>query len=161
MWLRSFLSLPVVAVTSLALAASMFAQQVPNPVLPGPSGTGDGLTREALDTPPADTSRPTSATPAPPATASARRTTHRATTAGSSARNKNTYASISRHHRRRHAKKSGATLVAKNTSPAKRQASAKPRAPLVSFIFWWNGWVVRTFHTRSGTVLLDTIGAKT
>ncbi len=34
------------------------------------------------------------------------------------------------------------------------------RAPLVSFIYWWNGWVVRTFHTRSGTVLYDTIGAK-
>ncbi len=52
-------------------------------------------------------------------------------------------------------------MVAANRSTIQAKKPARPRAPLVSFIYWWNGWVVRTFHTRSGTVLLDTIGAKT
>ena len=38
--------------------------------------------------------------------------------------------------------------------------AAPRRNPVESFVYWWNGWVVRTFHTRNGTVLLDKIGAK-
>ena len=34
------------------------------------------------------------------------------------------------------------------------------RNPVESFIYWWNGWVIRNFHTRDGTVLLDKIGAQ-
>ena len=30
----------------------------------------------------------------------------------------------------------------------------------VSFVYWWNGWVIRTFHTTDGTVMLKRIGAK-
>ena len=35
------------------------------------------------------------------------------------------------------------------------------RNPVASFVYWWNGWVIRTFHTTSGTVMLNHIGAKT
>ena len=35
------------------------------------------------------------------------------------------------------------------------------RNPVASFIYGWNGWVIRTFHTRFGTVLLGTVGAQT
>ncbi len=35
------------------------------------------------------------------------------------------------------------------------------RNPVVSFVYWWNGLVIRKFHTRFGTVLLGTVGAKT
>ena len=38
--------------------------------------------------------------------------------------------------------------------------STHHRNPMESFVYWWNGWVVRNFHTRNGTVMLDTIGAK-
>ena len=35
------------------------------------------------------------------------------------------------------------------------------RNPAVNFVYWWNGWVIRNFHTKFGTVLLGTVGAKT
>ena len=35
------------------------------------------------------------------------------------------------------------------------------RNPAASFVYWWNGWVIRNFHTKFGTVLLGTVGAKT
>ena len=49
--------------------------------------------------------------------------------------------------------------------PMKKQSAlaartVKPRSPVVSFVYWWNGWVIRTFHTKVGTVLLGTVGAK-
>ncbi len=44
-------------------------------------------------------------------------------------------------------------VVAKSRSPR--------RNPVVSFVYWWNGFVIRTFHTKNGTVLLNRIGAKT
>ena len=34
------------------------------------------------------------------------------------------------------------------------------RNPVESFVYAWNGWVIRTFHTKTGTVLLGHIGAK-
>ena len=156
MWFRSSLPLSLVTLTGFVLAASMFAQQVPNPVLPGPSGSGDGLTRDALDAAPVAT--PAANAPAPLTTTASRRSTRRTATGG---RKSQTYATFSHHRRHRRAKRREATQVASASFSAKRKpAAAKPRAPLVSFIYWWNGWVVRTFHTRSGTVLLDTIGAK-
>lgn len=36
----------------------------------------------------------------------------------------------------------------------------KRRNPVSSFVYWWNGFVIKTFHTRVGTVMLGTIGAK-
>lgn len=39
--------------------------------------------------------------------------------------------------------------------------SAPRRNPVQSFVYWWNGWVINTFHTKVGTVMLGTIGAKT
>ncbi len=39
---------------------------------------------------------------------------------------------------------------------------ARPRRhPVVRFVYWWNGWVIRKFHTHIGTVLLGTVGAET
>ena len=54
----------------------------------------------------------------------------------------------------------------RHAAPAHRQtrlaAAAKPphRNPAESFVYAWNGWVIRTFHTKTGTVLLQRIGAK-
>ncbi len=39
--------------------------------------------------------------------------------------------------------------------------AAPRRNPVQSFVYWWNGWVIDTFHTKVGTVMLGTIGAKT
>lgn len=62
-----------------------------------------------------------------------------------------------RRHRRRlahhHSPTPRVTIV--KTAPRPR------RNPAASFVFWWNGWVIRTLHTRVGTVMLGTIGAKT
>ena len=43
-----------------------------------------------------------------------------------------------------------------------REAAVKPhhRNPVESFVYAWNGWVIRTFHTKTGTVLFDRIGAR-
>lgn len=35
------------------------------------------------------------------------------------------------------------------------------RSPVASFVYWWNGFVIKTFHTKVGTVMLGTVGAKT
>ncbi len=60
----------------------------------------------------------------------------------------------SRPHRHpREARQSGSRVAA--TSP-----TTKRRNPAASFVYWWNGWVIRTFHTKFGTVLLGTVGAK-
>ena len=34
------------------------------------------------------------------------------------------------------------------------------RNPVVSFIYWWNGLVIRKLHTKVGTVMLGTVGAQ-
>ncbi len=52
--------------------------------------------------------------------------------------------------------------MAKKRSHAAAAPAPAPRRrnPVVGFVYWWNGWVVRTFHTKVGTVMLGTIGAK-
>ena len=35
------------------------------------------------------------------------------------------------------------------------------RNPVEGFVYWWNGWVIRNLHTKIGTVMLGTVGAKT
>ena len=57
------------------------------------------------------------------------------------------------HHRHRHP-------PAASSPPRMATRTPRRRNPVVSFVYWWNGWVVRTFHTRTGTVLLDRVGAK-
>ena len=160
MWFRFPLLFLAVTALSAALAVTLSAQQVPNPVLPGPSGTGDGLlTRDALDTP--ETPKPAPA-PAPSHPTAARQNSTQRRTAVQSTKHSGTYATVSHHHRRhRGTAHYSATAVASRGATIPVRKPARPRAPLVSFIFWWNGWVMRTFHTRSGTVLLDTVGAKT
>ena len=49
--------------------------------------------------------------------------------------------------------------TAKN-QPTSTLRPAKPRSPVISFVYWWNGLVIKTFHTKIGTVMLGTIGAK-
>ena len=52
------------------------------------------------------------------------------------------------------------------TRPVMRAAAAARWQPpgrrnvFVSFIYAWNGWVIHTFHTTTGTVLLRRIGFK-
>ena len=160
MWFRNSLPLLAVTVLSVALAVTLPAQQVPNPVLPGPSGTGDGLlTRDALDAP--ETPKPAPTNPVPASHATARRNSAQRQTATEGKKRATTYATISHRHHRHRGKPRADTVVAANGGTIPARKPARQRAPLVSFIYWWNGWVVRTFHTRSGTVLLDTVGAKT
>ena len=158
MWFRSPPPLLVVTILSAALMVPLAAQQIPNPVLPGPSGTGDGLTRDALETPAA----PQPSTNNAPQHVAARHTTrHRDTTVARTSKKTKSYATISRHrYRHRSKSRSHDALTASNNRTTPPRRTTLNRAPLVSFIYWWNGWVVRTFHTRSGTVLLDSIGAK-
>ena len=157
MWFRLPLLLLAVTVFSAALAVTLPAQQVPNPVLPGPSGTGDGLTRDALETPEAP--KPAPADSLSHRSTARRNSTQRRTVTESTKRSA-TYATIPHRHRRHRAKSQFTTTAVANRSETRVRKPAKQRAPLVSFIFWWNGWVMRTFHTRSGTVLLDSVGAK-
>ena len=142
----------IAAVTfSVALAVPAYCQ---NPILPPaspppPASPNDGLTRESLNEP----SAPTHAAVTRSATAAtARKHRERAEI------DPKDFVAIHRPHRHRE--------VAEHRPAAKKQAIvavSKPAArrnPVESFVFWWNGWVVRNFHTRNGTVLFDKIGAK-
>ena len=160
MWFRFPLPLLAATVVSAVLAVTMHAQQVPNPVLPGPSGTGDGLlTRDALEAP--ETPKPAAVSTTPPRHSNAHHDGTSRRTSTASTKRTATYATITHHQHRHRAKSRSDTTVVANNATIPVRKPARPRAPLVSFIYWWNGWVVRTFHTRSGTVLLDTVGAKT
>ena len=108
---------------------------------PPPANPDDGLTRETFTDPNAPAHPPE---PTHTVAHAHRRRTH--------LRSKN-YVSV--HHARRHHR------TAKN--PARIVASSRPprrRNPVVRFVYWWNGWVIRTFHTKFGTVLLGTVGAE-
>ncbi len=77
-------------------------------------------------------------------------------------------ASVEAMHRRHYAKAAArhrrqlrSERAAQNSSPVIVVKSAARRNPLQSFVYWWNGWVINTFHTKVGTVMLGTIGAKT
>ena len=59
-----------------------------------------------------------------------------------------------RHRRGKHSKPVAAQSVAVTTK-------ARPRSAVGRFIYWWNGWVIRNFHTKNGTVLYDKVGADT
>ena len=50
--------------------------------------------------------------------------------------------------------------ASQNTPQVVVAKPAKRRNPAESFVYWWNGWVIRTFHTKAGTVLLASVGAK-
>ena len=47
------------------------------------------------------------------------------------------------------------------TTTAPKSGPPRRRNLVVKFVYWWNGWVIRTFHTKFGTVLLGTVGAET
>ncbi len=59
-----------------------------------------------------------------------------------------------RHRRQLQRERSGQSM------PQVVVKSTPRRNPVESFVFWWNGWVINTFHTKVGTVMLGTIGAK-
>ena len=62
------------------------------------------------------------------------------------------------HHPRHHPVAHGDPKV------GSKQVATRPparRNPAARFVYWWNGWVIRTFHTKIGTVLLGTVGANT
>lgn len=63
------------------------------------------------------------------------------------------------HFRHRHRTKRHPQTTQGQPSAVVIKAPPK-RNPVESFVYWWNGLIVRTFHTRNGTVLLDKIGAK-
>ena len=66
---------------------------------------------------------------------------------------------VPRHHGARHL-----SVAKKGAEPVQRQVVAHSnghRNPAARFVYWSNGWVIRTFHTKVGTVLLGTVGAKT
>ena len=48
----------------------------------------------------------------------------------------------------------------RQAQPSAVVKASRRRNPVESFIYGWNGWVMDTFHTKFGTVLLGTIGAK-
>ena len=108
---------------------------------PASNKPGDGLTRDAFADPSAPPHAPA---PAP----SAPRPRSKRTRLDSK-----DFLSVHHVHRRAHAK--ARTQVAVATPH-----TAKRRGPVVSFVYWWNGLVIKTFHTKVGTVMLGTIGAK-
>jgi len=64
---------------------------------------------------------------------------------------------LSVHHANRHHERVNARdrhVVSAPLHPQRR------RNPVTSFVYWWNGFVLKTFHTKFGTVLLGTVGAK-
>ena len=111
---------------------------------PAPLLGDDGFTRESLqefDAPPAE--------PAPLVKAPAASVDESSASSSASV-------VIRRHHRARHHQEA--------TPDQPRDVVVKAahrRNPVESFVYWWNGWVIRNFHTRNGTVLLDKIGAQT
>ena len=108
---------------------------------PAPNTPDDGFTRESM----AELGRPQ---PTPPP----RHGSVAATTRKSTQLDPKDFASV--HHRSTH----------RRTAPARAQVTVVKRQPrrnpVVSFVYWWNGFVLRTFHTKNGTVMLKTIGAK-
>ena len=76
-------------------------------------------------------------------------------------------ASVEAAHRRHYAKTAARHRRQLQQERAGQGASsivvkaAPHRNPVESFVFWWNGWVINTFHTKVGTVMLNSIGAKT
>ena len=106
-----------------------------------PNPPDDGFTRESM----AELGRP-QATPPP------RHGSVAATTRKSTRLDPKDFASV--HHR----------APRRQPAPARAQVTVvkhQPRRnPVVSFVYWWNGFVLKTFHTKNGTVMLKTIGAK-
>ena len=130
--LRAFGSL----VFALSLASPAYGETVaPNP-------PEEGLTRDTFTDP--------STPPKAPAPSSSPRRTHTKRTQLDS----KDFLSV--HHARRHhgAARNRTRVAAAAPRPPRR------RNPVVGFVYWWNGWVMRTFHTKIGTVMLGTIGAK-
>ena len=105
----------------------------------------DGLTRESLTDPQTQSAPPAKV----PSSAAVGLGERRSTAARARA---------FRRHRRRlaqaHHTPSGPQVTIFKTAPRRRN-------PAVRFVYWWNGWVIRTLHTKVGTVMLGTIGAKT
>ena len=65
-----------------------------------------------------------------------------------------------RAHSSRRVRRRVAHRRAARTSVRVVKSAPVHRGPVVSFVYWWNGWVIRTFHTTDGTVFLKRIGAK-
>ena len=127
--------------------------------------TDDGLTRESI----AAISRPdpVRATP-PPKTAAtnmtAKSTSTTTTTAKSTAatrRRTRLLATTSARHHRQWRHRHLARQHEDATPPAPTPAVHPRRNLVVRFVVWWNGMVIRNFHTRFGTVKLDSWGADT
>ncbi len=139
------------------------------PVNPMPSearldfmSTDDGLTRESI----AAISRPETAHPAGPAKGAAKPTASTPTAEPESTptatrrRHRLLVSTTGRHHRRwRHRHIARHTQEA--TPPPASPQTRLRRTFVVKFVTWWNGMVVRNFHTRFGTVKLDSWGADT
>ncbi len=137
------------AAIALACGGSLFLDSVkaadPSPhnnLPPSVLSVDGGFTRETL----MEFDAPEPAPFAPVPTASVQ-STDESTRAYSAARR--------RRHTRRHRQ------VAKSPAAVVVVKAAPRRNPVSSFVYWWNGWVIRTFHTKIGTVMLDKIGAKT
>ncbi len=134
-WLPVRLPVAVSLVLAVCLAVPVYGDTVA-PVKPE-----DGLTRDTLTE---STSPPHAPAPAP---APVRTHTQRTRL------NSKHFRSAHHTRRRRHHRKSPTQVVV--AAPPRR------RNPVVSFVYWWNGWVIKTFHTNVGTVMLGTVGAKT
>ena len=70
-------------------------------------------------------------------------------------------ASVEAMHRRHYAKTASRhrhqlqrERAAQHSSSVIVVKAAPRRNPVESFVFWWNGWVIDTFHTKIGTVML-------
>lgn len=130
------------AMASLVLAAFLVA-----PVRgedPPPTSPDDGLTRETFTDP------NTPAHPPEPKHTSGRARTRRT--------HLDSKDFLSVHHAHRHER--AARKTATVASAASPSHPSRRRNPVVRFVYWWNGWVIRTFHTKVGTVMLGTIGAQ-
>ena len=135
--LRQRVSATAAIVFTIAFAAPAYGEPE---VVEAYSFTG-GLTRDSLS----DASLASTPSKRPATVTAARRPT--ATT------DPKDFASVHSHHRHHEVRQTRPQVVVTKGS--------KHRNPVVGFVYWWNGWVIRTFHTKFGTVLLGTIGAKT
>ena len=66
----------------------------------------------------------------------------------------------SRHHVIRHRHAMHVQRVRMVSRVAAIRLRPHRRNPVVSFVYWWNGFLIRRFHTKFGTVMLHTVGAK-
>ena len=106
---------------------------------PAPLSVGDGLTRDSLNDFGAPEPAPAvAAVPVPSPTLQARL---------------HSRAAYTRHRRTAHQPPAHRPIQVVKATPARRNLA-------VSFVYWWNGWVIRTFHTTNGTVMLKRVGAK-